>query len=685
MKKIACLLLVFNVMAFVRAQDYPRKNIDASRLADDLFAFQDLDLNYEALYENMLQLLTNPIDLNKAGSEDLRFLNILSEAQVQSFIQYRSENGPLLSVYELQAIDGFDPTTIYRLIPFVKVNDPFSALSTSLFTRALHQEDNYFITSYEQSLEQKRGFKTETDSQHRFKGSDNNIYLRFRSSRPGDFSFGFTAEKDAGEQLRWSPSAHQYGFDYLSFHAQLQNKGRLKNLVLGDYQAQFGQGLTLGGIFGMGKGAETISTTRRSNIGLLPYTSINEAGSLHGIGATYALSKNLLITGFYSNTLQDATLASGDTLDAASASSLQIAGLHRNEAELANRKQIRQTTWGGVLNYKYKSLDAGAIVSTLEFSVPIERTQTLYNQFAFNGNQNRNASVFLNYTFHNATFFSELSQSIHAGKGAVLGVIASLTNRFDISILYRKYDRNFYSFYSSGFSENTNPQNESGIYWGWKYTWNRKVSFNGYFDVFRFPWLRYRSYTPSDGSEWLGRLTYQPSKKVLIFLQAREEIKVRNVDGAPALYTTAEGTKRNYWINLEYGVTKNLRMKTRAQFSSYAISQSLTHGLAVLHDINLDLGKFGITARYALFDTDDYDNRQYVYEQDVWLAYSFPAYYGVGVRNFVLVEYKVNRNLSLWLRYGHTRYTDRSVIGSGVDAIDGNTKNDVKFQLRFKL
>jgi len=684
MKKIVCFLLAVSGF-MVGAQDYPRKNIDASRIADELFGFQDLDLNYEALYENILQLLANPIDLNKATEEDLRFLNILSEAQVQNFIKYRAENGNLLSVYELQAITGFDMTTIYKLIPFVKVNDPFSALSTSLFTRALHQEDNYFIMRYEQSLEPKRGFSAETDSQHRFKGSDDNVYFRFRSSRPGDFSFGFTAEKDAGEQFQWNPSSRQYGFDYVSFHAQLQNKGRLKNLIVGDYQAQFGQGLALGGIFGMGKGAETISTTRRSNIGLLPYTSINEAGSLHGVGVTYSLSNHVTFTGLYSNTFRDATVAGGDTLDATTTSSLQITGLHRNDAELEKRKRVRQTNYGGVLNYKYKSLDAGVIFSAMELSVPFDRTPTLYNQFAFNGKQNQNAGAFLNYTAHNATFFGEFSQSIRAGKGLVLGMIASLTNHLDMSVVYRKYDPNFYSFYSNGFSENTNPQNESGIYWGWKYAWNRKISFNGYFDMFHFPWLRYRSYAPSDGHEWLGRLTYQPSKKVMIFVQVREEVKVRNVDRSPNLYTTAAGTKRNYWINLEYGVTQTMRMKTRAQFSSYDIDNMITHGLAVIQDVNLDVGKFGITARYVLFDTDDYDNRQYVYEQDVWLAYTFPAYYGVGVRTFVLLEYKINRNLSVWLRYGHTRYTDRSTIGSGVDAIDGNTKNDVKFQLRLRL
>jgi hypothetical protein len=97
------------------------------------------------------------------------------------------------------------------------------------------------------------------------------------------------------------------------------------------------------------------------------------------------------------------------------------------------------------------------------------------------------------------------------------------------------------------------------------------------------------------------------------------------------------------------------------------------------------MGKISLTARYALFDTEDYDNRQYVYENDVWLAFSLPAYEGKGVRNYLLLSYKLNRHISAWVRFSHVRYTDREEIGSGYDLIEGNTRNDVKFQLRIVL
>lgn len=147
---IVC-LLTFTSYA-LHAQDYPQKEVALEVLADELFGFQDLDLNYQELYENMAQLLANRINLNTAGGEELRFLNLLSESQIQSLIAYRTETGSLLSVYELQAIPGFDMTTIYKIISFVKVDDVNGG---QLLKRILSEENNYLIVRYDRTLETK--------------------------------------------------------------------------------------------------------------------------------------------------------------------------------------------------------------------------------------------------------------------------------------------------------------------------------------------------------------------------------------------------------------------------------------------------------------------------------------------------------------------------------------------------
>jgi hypothetical protein len=681
---ISISLIILMPSYTICGQDLPRKTVTLEKLADEIFPVQDLDLNYEELYENLAQILANPIDLNRASVEEFRSLFILNEKQLEQFIRYREEDGPFLSVYELQTIPEFTPELIERLTPFVTVIDPTITVNKSLIKRILHEENNYLVYRQERTLEEKRGYRESTDSSLRYAGSPDKIYARFRVTHTGDFSFGFTAEKDAGESFTLTPSKGQWGADYISFHAQVLNKGRIKNLVVGDYQTQFGQGLLLGGGFGMGKGSESITTIRRSNLGFIPYASLNEFGFFRGVALTTTITKCLSFSSFISAVKRDGNVRSDVLPDATSLSSFSLTGFHRTPNESISRKNITEMNYGGVLNFKTKSLDAGMIFHQTNFSIPIIRPPTLYNQYAFQGDQNTNAGVFINYTLSNFTLFSEAAQTLGHGNAFILGVLGSLSTQFDMSLLYRKFDRDFYSFYSNAVSESVLPQNESGMYWGWKYTVSKKYSLSGYTDLFRFPWLRYRGYAPSNGSEWMFRFNYQPSKTVSLFFQVREESKIRNINTETTLYTVSNGIKRNYWINCDYDAG-NFSLKTRAQFSTYNLGNNTTTGLALIQDVNFDMGRFSISTRYALFDCDDYDNRQYAYERDVWLAYSFPAYNGVGLRNYVMVQYKLTSKIDVWLRLAHTRYTDRDVIGAGGETIEGNTKNDIKFQARIRL
>ncbi|MEQ9414962.1 MAG: helix-hairpin-helix domain-containing protein, partial [Cyclobacteriaceae bacterium] len=348
---------------------------------------------------------------------------------------------------------------------------------------------------------------------------------------------------------------------------QVVNKGAFKNITLGDYQAQFGQGLVLGGGFGVGKGAESITTVRRSNTGFLPYTSLNESGYFRGAAVSVQPLKKLTLSAFISSNWIDGT-SSADSTNLF-LSSISSTGLHRTTNELLKRKIVKETNYGGVINYSHQSLEVGGILHQTQFSIPIMRSSTLYNQFYFNGAQNTNVSLYANYTWNNMAFFSEAARTINMGNAYVAGLLTSLTPFFDLALLYRNYDRDFQSFYGNAFSENTIVQNESGYYIGWKYKFDKKHLLAGYADLFQFPWLRYNGYAPSAGHEWLVRYAYQPDKSIFFFLQAREESKIKNYTEASNLYGNENATKRNYWINLDYKLSPQFSFKSRAQFSTY--------------------------------------------------------------------------------------------------------------------
>ncbi|MBI3220944.1 MAG: helix-hairpin-helix domain-containing protein [Bacteroidetes bacterium] len=668
----------------VLAQDYPRQAIDPSQWVDELFATQSDNLNYADLYENYLQLLAHPLDLNTATTEQLQALYVLTPAEVNALLAYREQVGQLYSIYELQTINGFTKDVFLKLVPLVRVVDEQKAGGyRALLKRIASEENNYLVMRYSQTLEKQKGYLNTSTENSRYSGTAEDLTMRFRVSRPGDFSTGFTFKKDAGEKLQWNPAERYYGFDYISLHAQLQNKGRIKNLIIGDYQAQFGQGLTLGSVFGLGKNGETITSIRRSNIGFLPYTSQYEGGYMRGAALSYQAHPKILIHTLFSSRGRDGSIVQDST--ESMVSSFNYSGLHRTLNELTNRNTLQEQNAAMIISFQHRSIDAGLLWHRTQFDKALVRNPSLYNSFAFQGKSNTNVGAYFNCSFANATFFSEVAHTLQNGWGGVAGLLTNVTPKLDISLLARHYGRDFYSFYSNALAENAAPQNETGIYWGWKYRFSKRSALAGYMDFFEFPWLKYRSYRPSQGSEWLLRYQYKASRSVVFFAQVKEETKARNTNDDTNLYRITLGTRRSYALQADYVATRQLQLKSRVQFSSFQFNGNTTQGMVLSQDASFETTRVSITARYALFDTDDYDNRIYIYEPDAWLAFSFPAYNSQGVRNVLMLRYRITKKINCWLRWAQTRYFNKDLIGSGGETIVGNTQNDVRFQVRIQF
>ena len=257
MKWLATAVFVCVTDAKPFAQNFACKDSNPGRLVDEVFAIQDIDINYQDLYENFLQLASNPLNLNLVTEEQLSSLYLLSHDEIISILKYRAEAGPFISVLELQTL--LNRESFLKLIPFVIVPDATQSFNKNIFKRVVIEQNNYLLLRWGKTLEHQRGYAEKATPSNHYVGSQDNIYARFRTSRSGDFSLGFTIKKDAGEDFAWNASKKYYGFDYLSLHLQTLNKGKVKNLIVGDYQAQFGQGITLGSAFGIGKNGEPVS------------------------------------------------------------------------------------------------------------------------------------------------------------------------------------------------------------------------------------------------------------------------------------------------------------------------------------------------------------------------------------------------------------------------------------------
>ncbi|GAA5023453.1 hypothetical protein GCM10011506_06320 [Marivirga lumbricoides] len=666
-------------------------DFDLQDFIENNFSVQDDDINYEDIYEALFQLYQSPVNLNRANRQDLQSLLILSNLQINEFLNYRNQNGRFLSIYELQAVPEMDLNTIYKMLPFVMVRDEgLQSDNRPLLKRISNEDNNYLILRADRILEKKRGYKSSEERERQYIGDPNRIYARFRVRHTNDFSLGFTAEKDAGEQFAWNPEKQQYGPDFLSYHFQLQNLGRVKNIILGDYQLQFGQSLLFGAGFAIGKGSETVATARRSNLGILPYTSVLETNFFRGSAATIALTQQLDLTAFYSYNAINASVE----FDSARSTekfftSIRLAGFHRTASELAGKNAIQSQDFGGNLLFhtKAENLNIGLNYVQTMYEKEFIRNPRKYNQFEFAGKLNRNVGLFANYYWRNFHWFGEAAISQSKGIGAIGGFIASISPDLQMSFILRNYDRDFHSFYGTAFGESTRNINEKGVFWGLKFQPNRKFIVSAYYDRFKFPWLRFRVDAPSTGNEFLSRIAYNINRNISLYGQVRVENKERNSEKAndPVIYGLSTGQKRNYILNLDVRPKSIVSIKSRIQFSEFLFNERYSNGVALIQDLNFDFGKLRLSTRYAIFETDDFENRQYVYEKDVLYAFSIPAYQNTGARTYALLKYKLSKKLQMWARWARFKYLDLEKIGKGNEQIEGNTKSEVKLQMMYQF
>jgi hypothetical protein len=671
-----------------RAQEPPRPEIDISQFVQTLFPVPTENADYSDLYEALFQLYANPQDLNTATGDDLAATFILSEIQIKSFLEYREKLGPLLSLYELQAVPNFDLTTIYKLLPFVTVQPKILSIRESLKNPTQH----FLMFRSSKLLEQQKGFSridTASNSVSRYNGKPLYGYLRYRYARTGAFSFGFSMEKDAGEKWwDWQPRRQIFGPDFTSFHAQILNRGKLKNLIIGDFQMQAGQGLVMAAGFSLGKGSEVIRTTYRSTLGLKPYTSVLEANYFRGVSATYAIFGNVEITGFYSRTRRDASLDTNENEEMI-VSSLLVSGYHRTTTEREKHGIIGESDVGIHALYKLPS-KRGQIGLTMLgnfYDSYLQKKDVPYNLFEFSGKQNYVTGLHGDYRWQNFHFFGEGARSRSGGVGGVGGFIAGFGKTLDFTLLLRHYDRNFHSLYGNAIGEATRPINESGSYWGLRYTPNRRWQFSTFYDYYKFPWLKFQIDAPSEGHDYLFHVLWKRNKKFNIYAMYHEKHKAHNLpDSKAVLIPVVNTVRRTATVNMEYDAPLKYSVRTRIQYGEFAYQGSSTsRGFTLVQDASWRLGKVEVSARIAFFKTDNYDSRQYVYEKDVLYAFSIPAYYDTGTRHYLMMRCNLTQNMKLWLRWSQTRFSKLDSISSGLSEIQGNKRSELKMQLMYQL
>jgi hypothetical protein len=645
---------------------------------------EDWETEDDSYLQQMNQLQKNPVNINNAEEYFFRDLRLLTPMQIRNFLAYRSLMGKLISIYELQAVPGWDIATIQKVRPFIIVSDAKSLLA-NMKTR-LRDGDKSILARLTQTLEKSRGYLDSSSAKKYYPGSPQRLFVRYKFTYRNLLQYGVLGEKDAGEEF--FKGSQKKGFDFYSAHFFVRDAGIVRSLALGDFTVNIGQGLTQWMSLAFNKGPDITYIKRQSAV-LRPYNSAGELLFHRGAGITIG-KNNWQATVFGSLRNVDANLNT-DTSNANEyfISSLQASGLHRTNSELEDKRTQRQFAFGGILSYQLKRLHIG--LNTIQFRLkhPLIKPGEPYNLYALSGKSFGNYSTDYSYTYKNAHFFGEAALTDKKWGAFVNGLLLSVATNVDLSLFYRTISRGYQSLYANAFTENTSPSNETGLFAGIAVHPHSAWTINAYADVYRFPWLKYRVNKSTEGKDYMMQVSFKPTKQLEMYARYKAELKHFNDDvGGQTLIPLTTQSRKSWRTHLNYRINSIFTLRTRAEAVWFGKESSAGEEGFLLY---LDLFYKPIrkilsgNLRLQYFETDGYNTRLYAYENDLLYSYSIPAFYDKGYRYYFNINYDLGKKISLWAKWAQFIYKEKSVIGTGLDEIQASHKSELKLQLMYKF
>lgn len=639
---------------------------------------EDYDLS--ELQDRLTYYRKHPINLNNTTAEELKTLVFLSPLQISNLFEHIRKNGKLIDLLELQSIPEFDIQTIQRLLPFATLEQS-SIVDRITAKNLLKFGNNDLILRYGRVIEKSKGYTDLPGS--KYLGTPDRYLFRYRYTYSNRVSASLVFEKDAGEHF--FNGAKQKPFDFLSGHIAFLNTGRFKKIVLGDYTMQFGQALTLWSGFAFGKSPDVTGVVKR-DVGLRPYTSANEFAFLRGAAMTVNIAKNIDFSPFVSHRKLDASMTTIDGVNVVS--TINETGLHRTQSEINNKNNLEQTVYGGVLQYRTSALNIGAVAYHTSFNRTFTEGSGLYRIHNFTGKELTNVGAHYSYTYKNFYFFGEFGKSLDAGLAYVNGALVSLSSTVSAVLLHRNYQKNYHNFFNQATAEASEAFNEKGFYAGLNINPSKVWSIQVYGDYFKFPWLRFRVDAPSDGYEFLGQVTYSPTKTFRAILRYKTEVKQQNTSLTVPFNYLDEIKRENYRAEVKWAVGKSFGFQNRVEVVQFRKGDSKAEfGYLAYQDVSYAplSSRLSGNIRVAYFNTASYDSRIYAYEDDVLYNFTFGLYNGKGLRGYANLKYRLAKRVDLWGRYALYNYDNVETVGSGLDEINGKMKSEMRIQLRYQF
>ncbi len=607
---------------------------------------QEAENNPEA--ENALQeLLSQPLDVNRLSYEDLSHLPFLTRAQIDGFLSQRKTRGGFKDLDEaLAALEvAGDTLELSREIFFVsppKISSPSRLTTRWRITRPATIEQNWLGVPY-------RAYERATLA-------------------AGEFSLGMLAERDPGERRL---------DDHRLFYGRWQRgeNGKGWQLLAGNYQIEWAQGLALWGPYATSTSADVHAAGRREGRGLLPYLSGDENAALRG-GAFSWRQKNFSLLTLISSHRLDVTLHGS-----ASAENFYVSGYHRTRTELARRKTLRENLAGAAIKFKWRNrFELGLLAYRSKYDKNWIRPDLTAGHFDFIGKANDVLDLFFSWTTNELQTNLEVAKSRAggmAGSAVMSGEAASL--RWTAESHY--YARDFHSPHGRGAgSFGDPPQNEFGYSLGLGIRLRRGLMAEFFATKSQQLWRTQALSLPGSRLTTGARLEWKIYRDLTMHLRWQRTREDEIIDAERAFTSTTSAPSSPIiprdWIapqfrqsgrwRLDYRASSTLRLTSRLDLAWQPYFQAEPDAdpklaLALSEELRWTLRTWLIiTGRYTLFDVPA-STAIYQYEQDLPGVFTSVALRERGRRAYIYLRYLSALGFELSLKLAITE-RERSIF-----------------------
>jgi hypothetical protein len=151
----------------------------------------------------------------------------------------------------------------------------------------------------------------------------------------------------------------------------------------------------------------------------------------------------------------------------------------------------------------------------------------------------------------------------------------------------------------------------------------------------------------------------------------------------------SEAEQHRLRVILSYNFLQFLQLKSEISGvlnNSKSKIQNSKFGILAYQDVGVNISKIGLDLklRFAIFDTDTYDERLYAYENDISYTFTINSYYYRGCKTYFILKWKY-RWFEIQGKISRLLFFNKNQISSGLELIDAPHKTEVKVQVLFKL